>query len=121
MRCPSQHGLRVIPAVLDRIQVGSITRPVNHLEALLGQECFYALGGVAGRAILQKVRAAVDVHELQQVVFQHSRHCRVLDSLHSVLAFVPAGALRPPHLGPDALERRLVRIPDLAQSSAVKC
>jgi hypothetical protein len=29
------------------------------------------LGGVAGIAILQKVRAAVDVHELQQVVFQH--------------------------------------------------
>jgi hypothetical protein len=144
MRCPSQHGLHVIPAVLDRIQIGAISRPVDHLEALLGQERLYSLGGVAGRVILQKVHAAVDVHELQQVVFQHSlitlaihgsifgqkvksampngagktspNHdtVRVLEGLHSVLAFVPDGALRPPHLGPDALERRLVRIRDLA-------
>jgi hypothetical protein len=37
----------------------------------------------------------------------------VLHDLHSVLTVVPAGALRPPHLGPggpDALERRLVRM-----------
>jgi hypothetical protein len=43
-----QHGLHVIPAVLDRVQVRAITRPVDHFEGLLGQERFYTLGGMAG-------------------------------------------------------------------------
>jgi hypothetical protein len=47
------------------------TSRLDHLEALLCQESLYVLGDVAGIAILQKVYAAVDVHELQQVVFQH--------------------------------------------------
>jgi hypothetical protein len=40
----------------------------------------------------------------------------VLHGLHSVLAVVPAGTLRPPHLGPrgpDVLKCQLVRIHDL--------
>ncbi len=48
--------------------IGFRSGPVDLVEGLLGQERFYALGGLAGRAILQKVRAAVNLHELQQVV-----------------------------------------------------
>ncbi len=65
------------------VKIWTVARPVLHLEGLLSQKGLDAHKSVAGGSILEMVHAAVQLHEPQQVVIQHtlvafSLHCDVI-------------------------------------------
>jgi hypothetical protein len=72
----------VVPTIFNWIQVRAVSRPIYDLERLLSQESLDPLGSVARGTVLKKVCAAVQLHEPEQVVLQHSLvaftiHCDV--------------------------------------------
>jgi hypothetical protein len=77
-----QQVLHVVPTIFKWIQVRAVPRPIYDLERLLSQESLDPLGGMVRGTVLKKVCAAVQLHEPEQVVLQHSLvafaiHCDV--------------------------------------------
>jgi hypothetical protein len=117
----------VVPTIFNWIQVRAVSRPIYDLERLLSQESLDLLGGT----VLKIVFAAVQLHEPEQMVLQHSLvafavHCdvfwkkveatmpqgarktpsnhntvRVFHSFDGVAAVKPAALPWPPHFAPD--------------------
>ncbi len=59
------------PKVLDGIEIGGISRPIHHREALLLQESHHFFAFMAQCTVLQKVGGLVVLHPEQELLPEH--------------------------------------------------